>query len=98
MAPVNEVATSTGRRQAVCEFCGRRSRPVARLHIWAVGGGWSCAPYSDHFEHFDGSRGTLWTCPRCSARLDRGEGLTPDPHRGGAADSSTVFDRSHTLP
>lgn len=77
---VNTVTTSSGKVQAVCEFCGRMSRPVAlaadgRLSLLDLPRGWSEAPYSPTFTHEDGSTGSLWQCPGCVRRLHRGEGL-----------------------
>jgi len=75
----NTVTTSSGRVRAVCEFCGRQSRPVAlvggRLSILDLPLGWSSAPYPDTFTHPDGSTGSLWQCPACCQRLRRGESM-----------------------
>ena len=80
----NTVTTSSGRVRAVCEFCGRQSRPVAvaagdRLHLWHLAVGWSVAPYPPEFTHDDGSTGSLFQCPACARRLDCGEGLKGRP-------------------
>lgn len=80
----NTVTTSSGRVRAVCEFCGRMSRPVAlatdgRLPLLDLPHGWSEAPYSPTFTHDDGSTGSLWRCPTCARRLAQGEGLRGRP-------------------
>lgn len=84
-APVNMVATRTGRVRVVCEFCGRTSRPVSltpggRPDLWDLAPGWGEAPYSPGFVHEDGSTGSLWDCPSCARRLRGGEALRT---RGG---------------
>lgn len=80
--PVNVIVTKGGKAGPVCEFCGRVGRAVTptgrdgRLSVFDVARGWSCAPYPDDFVHPDGSKGSLWTCPACQRRIDRGEVLT----------------------
>lgn len=78
----NAISTSTGKLRPVCEFCGRVGRAAVpglpgRLTVMDVARGWSSAPYPPEFVHPDGSTGTKWTCPKCQARLDRGEVLHP---------------------
>jgi hypothetical protein len=75
LPPINAIQTPTGKWRAVCEFCGRQSRPVAKLSIWTLS--WTVAPYSDDFVHEDGSTGNLWECPTCARRMRDGEGLWP---------------------
>ena len=72
---VNTVRTAKG-VCAVCEFCGRRSRPHPRLGIFSLAVGWSCAPYPEDFVHSDGSTGTMYACPTCSRRLSAGASMT----------------------
>ncbi|GAA4402895.1 hypothetical protein GCM10023168_13890 [Fodinibacter luteus] len=80
-APVNLERTAAGKVRPVCEFCGRKGRAVTpdecgRVSLWDLARGWSCAPYPEHVTHPDGSTGTLYQCPACTRRLDRGEALT----------------------
>ena len=87
---MNTLVTASGRVRAVCEFCGRMSRPVTlaadgRLSLWDLPRGWSEAPYSPTFTHEDGSTGSLWQCPACVRRLHRGEGLTSRAYAAPAA-------------
>lgn len=77
---VNYVPATRGRVRAVCECCGRRSKPTPPDHnghpdLWALGRGWSEAPYPHDFKHDDGSVGTTYTCPACNKRFDVGEAL-----------------------
>jgi hypothetical protein len=73
------IRTKTGKLQPVCEFCGKVGRPATpfdggdRLSIVDVAQGWGEVPYPDDFTHPDGSTGSLWRCPACEARMDRGE-------------------------
>jgi hypothetical protein len=93
---VNTVTTASGRVLAVCEFCGRMSRPAApvdgRVSLFDLPRGWSEAPYSPTVTHRDGSTGSLWQCPACRRRLERGEGLpsradsAPEPEQPSARD------------
>jgi hypothetical protein len=87
-APVNVVRTAAGKLRPVCEFCGKVGRAAAPfdggdLTLWDVAQGWGEVPYPPDFVHEDGSRGSLWRCPACSLRMDRGEVLE---HRAGPAD------------
>jgi hypothetical protein len=78
---VNVVRTSSGKVRAVCEFCGRQTRPVTpdpyrdEPGLFDLGRGWSMAPYPKTFTHPDGSTGSQYSCPDCNARFDRGESL-----------------------
>lgn len=88
-AIANTERTGTGRLRAVCEYCGKRSRPVdvgerTRLGILDLPAGWSEAPYSPTHVHGDGSTGSLWCCPACARRRDAGERLAPTPERAAA--------------
>ena len=82
-APVNVIMTKAGTVRPVCEFCGRMGRAVApdavsergHIDIFALGRGWSVAPYPADFVHRDGSTGDLFECPECRRRLKRGESL-----------------------
>ena len=71
---------------AVCEWCGRRSRPVSANYrgepdLFELPRGWWEAPYGLDWVHADGSAGSLWTCPTCGkCRV----GLTPHPTRVAA--------------
>lgn len=93
---VNTVTTSSGNVRPVCEFCGRKGRPVAplegtrRVSMWSLARGWSCAPYPDDFTHDDGSTGALYQCPACCGRLDRGEGLRPRSEPRDRRDASNT--------
>lgn len=65
---------------AVCQCCGRRSRPVetdrdGEPELFDLARGWSQAPFPARFRHPDGSLGSKYTCPACNARLKRGETL-----------------------
>ncbi len=87
---MNTVTTASGRVRAVCESCGRMSRPVTprsdgRLFLFDLSRGWSEAPYPPTFTHPDGSTGSLWQCPACARRLDRGEGLPSRAYPAPAA-------------
>lgn len=94
---MNTVTTTSGRVRAVCEFCGRMSRPMVlaadgRMSLFDLPRGWSEAPYSPTFTHRDRSTGSLWQCPACRRRLERGEGLpsradsAPEPEQPSARD------------
>lgn len=82
-APVNVITTKAGTVRPICEFCGRMGRAVApdavsergHIDIFALGRGWSVAPYPPDFVHHDGSTGDLFECPECRRRLKRGESL-----------------------
>lgn len=94
-AIVNVERTTTGRLRAVCEHCGRRSRPVDvgardRLGVFDLPAGWWEVPYSPGTRHPDGSTGSLWCCPACARRLDSGHALIPDPERVRARQSEPV--------
>lgn len=59
----------------VCHTCGastRRPAPLSErghLDLYHLPEGWSCAPFPAGYTHaFDGSTGTLYTCPRCSKK------------------------------
>lgn len=70
MSPRNVIITNTGKQRAVCELCGKQSRPVelARLGYLAVG--WSELPFPADYVHTDGSTGSLFRCPLCGDRRD----------------------------
>jgi hypothetical protein len=77
---VNYVQARGGRVRAVCECCGRKSKPCTpdrhgEPDVFQLGGGWSEAPYPHDFKHDDGSMGTTFTCPACNKRLSTGEAL-----------------------
>jgi hypothetical protein len=77
---VNYVPASGGRVRAVCECCGRRSKPCqpdkdGEPRLWDIGSGWSEAPYPHDFKHDDGSVGSTFSCPACNKRLDAGEAI-----------------------
>ena len=86
---MNTLTTASGKVSAVCEFCGRQSRPVVPVdgRVWLLDlpRGWSEAPYSPTFTHRDGSTGSLWQCPACVRRLHRGEGLLSRAYAAPAA-------------
>ena len=81
----NQITTSSGRLRAVCEYCGRKTKPVLtqrdRLSILDVAVGWSVAPYPADFVHADSSCGSLWTCPRCNKRIQQGMPVSPTLER-----------------
>lgn len=79
-AYVNYVRSTLGRVVAICECCGRRSKPCkpdtdGEPNLWEIGRKWSEAPYPHDFVHPDGSVGSTFTCPACNARLRAGESL-----------------------
>jgi len=85
-AIANTITLADGRLRAVCEYCGRKSRPTTpdsrgRVDLFEIALGWSVAPYSSDFIHRDGSMGDLWRCPSCNRALSRGDGLRPTPER-----------------
>lgn len=71
---MNTTTTSNGSIRAICQFCNRQSAPTHNPRH-DIANGWSIAPYPNHFTHGDGSTGDLYTCPKCNARLNRGEPL-----------------------
>jgi hypothetical protein len=78
--PMNVIRTKSGKLRPVCEFCGKVGRPATPtlrggLSVLDVAPGWGCAPYPGAFVHRDGSTGSLWRCPTCERRMDRGETL-----------------------
>ncbi|AZV00788.1 hypothetical protein SEA_KIKO_40 [Gordonia phage Kiko] len=81
---LNCETTRDGRKvRAICQWCDRRSRPVAPRvgdapSFWDLPG-WSAAPYPRDFVHSDGSQGTVYTCPGCARLRDRrnAEGIRP---------------------
>lgn len=77
---VNHTAACNGRSSAVCQCCGKLSRPVGvdadgEPDLWRMARGWSQAPLPAEHQHADGSLGSKYTCPSCNARLHRGETL-----------------------
>jgi C4-type Zn-finger protein len=76
----NSVSVRGGRVAAICQTCGRRSRSTKPLKdgepdMFAMGHGWSSAPYPADFPHDDGSVGSTFTCPKCNERLRSAEAL-----------------------
>lgn len=82
----NIVPTSDGRGRPVCQSCGSISRKAFPLDadgsigsctmaLWDMPQGWSVAPYSAAFQHYDGTVGDMWRCPACNKRLTRGESV-----------------------
>lgn len=74
-------ASRTTKVVALCQFCGKRSKPCwpdkdGEPEMWDIGNGWSESPYPHDFVHADGSVGSLFTCPPCNKRLRAGEVLT----------------------
>lgn len=67
---VNTVPTTTGKIRFVCQFCGRMTGPRASGRFSDLPNGWACAPYPAHTQHPDGSTGTVYRCPPCTARRD----------------------------
>lgn len=77
---VNHARSTKGRIAAICECCGRRSKPTkpnfkGEPELWEIGRGWSQAPFPADFKHPDGSVGSTYTCPACNKRLAAGEEL-----------------------
>lgn len=90
---VNLIAYSTGKVSAVCQYCERKSRPVAparpprkdgRPSVMDLAAGWSEAPYPADTVHEDGSTGSLWTCPSCTKILRGGGELVTRDGRSRA--------------
>lgn len=76
----NHVAASCGRACAICQCCGRRSRPAradkdGEPDLFDMARGWSTAPFPADSVHRDGSTGSTFTCPACNKRLRKGETL-----------------------
>lgn len=77
---VNYVKSANGAVCAVCECCGKRSRPgkpnnSGEPDLWNMGRGWSEAPFPSDFVHRDGSIGSTYTCPACNKKLRAGAEL-----------------------
>lgn len=81
LAPaVNHVRMRSGLVAAICQCCGKRSRPgppdpQGEPDLWHMPKDWSTAPFPPAFQHRDGSRGSTYTCPACNRRLEKGETL-----------------------
>lgn len=76
----NFAPSTRGRVVALCQCCGRRSKPCdpdkdGEPDTFYIGRGWSSAPYPHEFRHEDGSVGSTFTCPTCNKRLRAGETL-----------------------
>lgn len=69
-APLNVKIYASGRISMVCQYCGRKSRPIeGPLDITTMSLGWWVAPYPAEFVHdFDGSTGARYTCPACARK------------------------------
>jgi len=85
----NCVPASQGRACAICQCCGRHSRPVktdndGEPDLWDMARGWSTAPFPADCTHDDGSVGSTFTCPDCNKRLHKGETLQLRAYMGGA--------------
>ena len=77
---LNSVGNGLGQYSAICQCCGRKSRPATPLRpgepdLFTMARGWSTAPFPADFIHSDGSRGSTFTCPDCNKRLRSGESL-----------------------
>lgn len=86
--PVNFTRTAAGLVRAVCQCCGRESRAAkpqerGEPNLWAIGRGWSTAPFPPRCVHSDGSSGSTFTCPACNKRLHAGETLQLRAYAGG---------------
>lgn len=68
--PRNKIATSKGTERAVCQYCGKQSRPMPRASLAYISTGWATSPFPDHFMHADGSTGSTFRCPTCHKRRD----------------------------
>ena len=88
---LNAIQSGQGKYSAVCQCCGKKSRPVLPCRdgepdLFEMARGWSTAPFPADFHHSDGSRGSTFTCPTCNKRLHRGASIvTREYLRGGAA-------------
>lgn len=70
MSPRNVIITNTGKQRAVCEFCGKQSRPVELARLGYLAAGWSELPFPADYIHADGSTGSQFRCPPCGDRRD----------------------------
>lgn len=83
----NHTPVRDGRSSAICECCGKTSRPTqtdrqGEPSLFHLARGWSMAPYPPDCIHADGSIGSTYTCPACNRRLRAGEFLrTRDGHQ-----------------
>ena len=76
----NTKTTKTGKVSAICEFCGKTSKPVqpgfdGEPDFMALPIGWSESPFPKDFKHADGSTGSLYGCPSCNKKLHKGQQL-----------------------
>lgn len=86
--PTNYAPARNGMVRAVCQCCGKQSRPVAAEEdgepkSWHLAAGWSTAPFFADTLHDDGSKGSFFTCPTCNKRLHKGETLKLRSYMGG---------------
>jgi hypothetical protein len=84
----NYIAAGEGLARAVCQCCGRRSRPVTadkdgEPDLFEMARGWSTAPFPADCKHDDGSVGSTFTCPDCNKRLHKGATLQLRAYMGG---------------
>lgn len=86
MTMYNVVSNGDGRLRALCVYCGLAS-PPARVTVHgeplleALPPGWAQEVYPADYVHWDGSQGSLWTCPRCDEVVQRGGMLRVHPER-----------------
>lgn len=67
---MSTVTAASGQIAPVCQDCGKRGKyapPTSGglVDLWEIASGWSVAPYSEDYEHPDGSRGSQYRCPSC---------------------------------
>lgn len=84
-AAINHTEPRAGKSSAVCQCCGRQSRPVTldvegEPDLWKIPRGWSTSPLPASYVHEDGSVGSTYTCPACNKLLRSGATLA---RRGG---------------
>lgn len=87
---VNYIPAKDAKARAVCEICGKKSRPAevdsdGEPQLFALAAGWSTAPYPHDFTHDDGSRGALWTCPKCNRAFKAGATLRTRQYSPGVS-------------
>jgi len=89
--PLNMVVHASGRISPVCQYCGRQGRAVVvdpdrgQPGLTTIAHDWWVAPFRKDYVHPDGSRGSTFTCPACSAEMSSGKSLRRMPERGSAS-------------
>lgn len=90
IAPVNHVEISPGLASAVCQCCGKRSRPArtdssGEPDLWDMAQGWSQAPFPASYVQPDGSVGSTYHCPSCNGWARKGRRLQVRAYLSAAA-------------